>query len=213
MRQQQKDMGICRHSRNGDNYCHYVHLHELFCERALNPKSKTATGTKVEHDTRRATSHEPNSDFTKKVTVTIPLSNGVNLSTSDAMNGDKSSNNNSVISVLDVDGKKALVTGDAETKTERLHAGLIADIDVYVVGHHGSETSSSQAFLDEMRPAYGRIGSQGLSNGSYNNTDDRLPKRLNALGTEMYVTYRSGTIVTTISGGAIYRCRYHPSSA
>jgi beta-lactamase superfamily II metal-dependent hydrolase len=162
------------------------------------------TGTSKQYlNFENAAKAEPNSDIKKKVTETIPLSDGVTLSIIEVMDDDKNTNNNSVVSVLDAGGKKALITGDAEEKTEKLLAGLIGGVDIYVVGHHGSETSSSQAFLDEIRPAYGLISSQGPGKGSYNNPDARVLTRLDALGAAMYATYRSGTIVATISGGAI----------
>jgi competence protein ComEC len=131
------------------------------------------------------------------------LSDGVTLSIIDVVDGDSNTNNNSVISLLDVGGKKTLITGDAEAKAEQPLLGLIGDIDIYVVGHHGSETSSSQAFLEEIRPEYGIISSQGPNIGSYNNPDIEVLKRLSSRGTQMYATYRSGTIVATIENGTI----------
>ncbi|MDR1358035.1 MAG: hypothetical protein LBJ48_01570, partial [Coriobacteriales bacterium] len=103
----------------------------------------------------------------------------------------------------DVGGIKTLITGDAEDKTEQLLSGRIGDVDIYVVGHHGSETSSSQTFLDEIRPEYGIISSQGPNVGSYDNPDIEVLRRLSKLGTVMYATYRSGTIVATIDGSGI----------
>jgi beta-lactamase superfamily II metal-dependent hydrolase len=162
------------------------------------------TGTSGQYrDFERAATAEPSSDFKNDVTEAIVLSEGVTLSIVDAVDDDRNTNNNSVISVLDVDGIKTLITGDAEDKTEQLLSGRIGDVGIYVVGHHGSETSSSQAFLDEIRPEYGIISSQGPNVGSYDNPDSEVLRRLSALGTMMYATYRSGTITVTIEAGAI----------
>jgi beta-lactamase superfamily II metal-dependent hydrolase len=115
-----------------------------------------------------------------------------------------------VIALLDAGSRKLLVTGDAEavdTKTEigteNLLLGKIGQVDVYVVGHHGSETSSSQAFLDEIRPEYGIISSAGPEYRKYNNPDISVLNRLTALGAKMFATYRSGNITVTFDGGTI----------
>jgi beta-lactamase superfamily II metal-dependent hydrolase len=162
------------------------------------------TGTSGQYkDFEQAAQTEPDSDFKNDETVTIALSEGVSLSIIDVIDGDRNTNNNSVISVLDVGGKRTLITGDAEAKAEQPLLGLIGDIDIYVVGHHGSETSSTQALLDEIRPEYGIISSQGPNKGKYDNPDPEVLKRLSAFGTQLCATYRSGTIVVTIDGGTI----------
>ena len=162
------------------------------------------TGTSQQYrDFENAAKSEPDSALKNDEPEIITLSEGVTLFIIDTIDGDSNTNNNSVIAVLDANGTKTLITGDAEEKTERLLFGLIGDIDIYVVGHHGSETSSSQPFLDEIRPEYGIISSQGPNVGSYNNPDIEVLKRLDALGTQIYATYRSGTIVATIDGDAV----------
>ena len=162
------------------------------------------TGTSGQYkDFESAAMAETNSDFKNDETKTISLSDEVTLSIVDVIDDDGKTNNNSVISVLDVGGVKTLITGDAEAKAEQPLLGLIGDVDIYVVGHHGSETSSTQGFLDEIKPEYGIISSQGPNKGKYNNPDIEVLKRLSALGTQMYATYRSGTIVVTINGGVM----------
>jgi competence protein ComEC len=135
------------------------------------------------------------------------LSEGVTLRTIDVIDGAKEANDNSVISLLDVGGRKLLVTGDAQAvntknKAENLLLGEIGRVDVYVVGHHGSETSSSQALLDEIRPAYGIISSEG-PHGQYRNPDEGVMKRLAQTGAELYATYRSGNITVTFDDGTV----------
>jgi beta-lactamase superfamily II metal-dependent hydrolase len=159
-------------------------------------------------DFESAASAEPNSEFKNDETETISLSKDVSLSIIDATDipddrKNNDANNNSVIALLDIGGIKTLITGDAEENTEKLIAGQIGYVDIYVVGHHGSETSSSQGLLNEIKPRYGLISSQGPNKGSYNNPDIEVLKRLDALGTVAYATYRSGTVVATISGGVI----------
>ena len=47
-----------------------------------------------------------------------------------------------------------LFEGDAEHETEAsmVAAGLIPDVDILKVGHHGSRTASSAAFLSAAKP-------------------------------------------------------------
>jgi competence protein ComEC len=80
---------------------------------------------------------------------------------------------------------------------------LYGNENVYIVGHHGSETSNSQAFLNEIRPEYGIISSAGPEYRGYNNPDIEVLNRLSALGTKMFATYRSGNITVTFDDGAI----------
>ena len=49
--------------------------------------------------------------------------------------------------------------GDASSTTEKeiLDKYNLPDIDVLKVGYHGSKTSSSKEFIDEMNPRYSVI--------------------------------------------------------
>jgi beta-lactamase superfamily II metal-dependent hydrolase len=156
-----------------------------------------------------AMKNEPDTEYRNDKDETLELSEGVTLRTIDVIDNAKKPNNNSVISILDVGGRKLLITGDAEavdTKTEigaeNLLLGKIGKVDVYVVGHHGSETSSSQAFLDEIRPEYGIISTAGPSHKD-RNPDEEVMERLSEIGTKLYATYRSGNITVTFDDGAI----------
>jgi beta-lactamase superfamily II metal-dependent hydrolase len=61
------------------------------------------------------------SDVKEDEDEVIELSEDATLSIIDILDGDGNTNNNSVISVLDVDGKKMLITGDYEdAKTMRI---------------------------------------------------------------------------------------------
>jgi beta-lactamase superfamily II metal-dependent hydrolase len=150
-----------------------------------------------------AAQNEPDSVYKNDEDEILELSDDVTLSIIDIIDDAGDTNDNSVISLLDVGGLKLLVTGDAQAYTENLLLGKIGQVDVYVVGHHGSETSSSQAFLDEIRPEYGIISSAGPEYRGYNNPDIGVLNRLSALGTKMFATYRSGNITVTFDDGTI----------
>ncbi|WP_394295523.1 MBL fold metallo-hydrolase [Halalkalibacterium ligniniphilum] len=59
-----------------------------------------------------------------------------------------------------VHGDKSFIfTGDAEheSEAEMLRSGHELQSDLYLVGHHGSSGSSSEAFLDAVNPTYAVI--------------------------------------------------------
>ena len=68
-------------------------------------------------------------------------------------------NNYSAVLRLAYGDTAFLFTGDAETDSEQemLNAGYELSADVLKVGHHGSRTSSSSAFLDAVNPQYAVI--------------------------------------------------------
>lgn len=61
-------------------------------------------------------------------------------------------NENSAIVRVSCDGHSLLFTGDAPAEVEELAAGRSIRSDVLKVSHHGSRTSTSEAFLEAVRP-------------------------------------------------------------
>ena len=74
-------------------------------------------------------------------------------------------NNGSIVLVLRHGAFDALLTGDAEAPTETLllGRGLIHEVDVLKVGHHGSTSSTTPALLEAARPRVAII-SAGVDN-------------------------------------------------
>ena len=68
-------------------------------------------------------------------------------------------NDNSNVIYIEVNEYKFIFMGDAGVKREKdiLEKYNIGDIDVLKVGHHGSKTSSSKKFIDEINPKYSII--------------------------------------------------------
>jgi competence protein ComEC len=149
-----------------------------------------------------AANNEPDSSVINDEDMTIDFDEGLSVTTIETVDDDSNTNNNSVISLLDIGGVKALVTGDAEDKIERKLAGAIGDVDIYFVGHHGSETSNTQSLLEEIRPDICIISSEGPAK-QYENPNRYVMERLLAFTPDIFATYMSGNIVVTIDDGDI----------
>ena len=96
-----------------------------------------------------------------------------------------------------------LLTGDAETQSESemLRLGSQLKVDVLKVGHHGSSSSSTAAFLKLVAPKYAII-SVGKGN-SYGHPTSAALERLGSIGATIYRTDESGTIVCESDGETI----------
>ena len=101
-----------------------------------------------------------------------------------------------------------LLTGDAEGGDEgdgedifveqyKALSGYELDVDVLKVGHHGSRTSTTQAFLDLVRPEYAVIQC-GLGN-SYKHPHQESLDRLFELGCVLYRNDLHGNVVLVIN--------------
>ena len=68
-------------------------------------------------------------------------------------------NDNSNVIYTEIEGFKFMFMGDAGVEKEKdiLDKYNITNIDVLKVGHHGSKTSSSEDFINEMNPNYSII--------------------------------------------------------
>lgn len=99
-------------------------------------------------------------------------------------------NDSSIVLKLNFGNQKYLFMGDAETKNEEERTWN--DVDVLKVGHHGSNTSSSINFLNQVSPEIAII-SVGAEN-SYGLPKEKIIDRLKKIGTEIYRTDLDGTI-------------------
>ena len=108
-------------------------------------------------------------------------------------------NNMSVVALLTYGDGTFLFTGDAETlsETDMLENG-VPPCDVLKVGHHGSSTSSSEAFIESVLPQIAVI-SVGDGN-SYGHPHASTLDRLEAHDVQIYRTDICGTITITCDG-------------
>ena len=110
------------------------------------------------------------------------------------------SNNGSLVLRVDFGETSFLFTGDMEQKAEGdlLETGADVRAAVLKVGHHGSQTSSSQAFLEAVEPSIAVI-SVGEGN-DYGHPSADVLSRLEALGAELYRTDTQGEIIVRSDG-------------
>lgn len=104
-------------------------------------------------------------------------------------------NSMSIICLLQYGDIKVLFTGDAHEDTEAYLMDALEennDIDILKVGHHGSSSSTSEAFLEFFTPEYAII-SVGETN-TYNHPSPLVMNTLFNLGIVTYRTNRHGNI-------------------
>ena len=111
----------------------------------------------------------------------------------------------STIVLVRVGEVRILLVGDAEQPEEEWLVARYGDslrADVLKVGHHGSSTSSSGAFLDAVQPRLALV-SVGLGN-SYGHPSAEVMATLAARGAQVLRTDRVGTIVVSTDGHRVF---------
>ena len=108
-------------------------------------------------------------------------------------------NNNSIVLRLDYFNTSILFTGDIEAIAERelvLKCKLKLDVDILKVGHHGSNTSTSESFLEAVSPKIALIG-VGLDN-KFGHPGEEVIKRLEERKVSIFRTDKEGEITMEI---------------
>ena len=105
-------------------------------------------------------------------------------------------NDNSNVIYTELNGYKFVFMGDAGVDKEKdiLDKYNLSNVDVLKVGHHGSKTSSSKEFIDEINPKYGII-SVGKNN-RYGHPNKEVLNNLE--NSKIYRTDQDGSIMFKI---------------
>ena len=106
-------------------------------------------------------------------------------------------NDNSSVIYTELNNHKFLFMGDAgvEVEEDLIEKYNLKDIDVLKVGHHGSKTSSSKSFIDEIDPEYSII-SVGKNN-RYGHPNNSVLDNLD--DSKIYRTDQDGSIMFEIN--------------
>lgn len=115
-----------------------------------------------------------------------------------------SSNDDSIVLRIKLRGRSILLTGDIEKATEGALTAMHADLraDVVKVPHHGSKTSSTDAFVRATKPAFAII-SVGRSS-MFGHPHKEVVDRWQANGATVLRTGQSGTITVTTDGADLW---------
>lgn len=157
--------------------------------------------TKTYEDYWQAAQNEPNCKVLFDNDMVLDLGHGANLKIIETGDHYKDVNDNSVVAQLNYGEVSVLFTGDMEQEAEAASLSKFGKVNVLKAGHHGSKTSSSQRFLDILKPEYVVI-SAGKEN-SYGHPHKAVLERYLNSGATVYGTFRSGTIVMKTDGHSL----------
>lgn len=108
-------------------------------------------------------------------------------------------NNYSTVLKVSFGEMDIIMTGDAEKEVEELILNSGADIDaeIFKLGHHGSDTSNSEEFLDAISPEYALISAK-IGN-KYEHPIKSTMEKLEERDIQVYRTDENGTVILTIT--------------
>lgn len=108
-------------------------------------------------------------------------------------------NDNSNVVYIELNGIKFLFMGDASTSVEKeiLNKYDLSNIDVLKIGHHGSKTSSSEEFINAIKPKYSLI-SVGKNNRYGHPNKEALENLINS---KIYRTDMYGSVMFKLKKG------------
>ncbi|WP_238917649.1 ComEC/Rec2 family competence protein [Clostridium sp. YIM B02555] len=112
-------------------------------------------------------------------------------------------NNYSIVCKLKYGNTSFIFMGDAEeiSEGEILQKQLDIKADVIKVGHHGSRSSSTKAFLEKVNPKYAVISCE--KGNDYGHPHKVTIDKLNAKNINVFRTDLEGTIIATSDGDEI----------
>ena len=111
-------------------------------------------------------------------------------------------NETAIVSLLKFGNFRALLTGDIGAEQEGEIAIELEGVDILKVAHHGSKYSTTEEFLEKIKPALAVI-SVGASN-RYGHPTNEVLERLRNLGVEILRTDINGEIEVVSDGKSWY---------
>lgn len=118
-------------------------------------------------------------------------------------------NERSLALLIDVDGARIILTGDAYTPQEAQLSRLWPDpVQIAKAGHHGSKTSNSTEWLEHFRPLH-LVASVGRNN-PFGHPHPEAIARIEAVGPTFWRTDRDGTLTFTLKDGQFHPERQSP---
>jgi competence protein ComEC len=127
----------------------------------------------------------------------------------DYQSGDHPANDDSLVLGMTYGKRSVLLTGDAERPVEddMVASGLLHPVTLLKVGHHGSRTSSSEAFLDQLSPQFAII-SDGYMN-QFHHPHQIVLDRLTERHADILRTDQRGLITFWTDGDKVEIATFH----
>ena len=157
---------------------------------------KIETTTKTFEDVIDAIENKGLSITSPKKGDTFNIGNASLEVMTDSILDEDNLNLSSITLLMQYGNNKFLFMGDAETENEETRDW--PKVDLLKVGHHGSNTSSSDKFLNETRPTYSII--MAGEGNSYGLPTEETLNKLQNIGSIIYRTDLNGTITVTSDG-------------
>ncbi|QQK75854.1 MBL fold metallo-hydrolase [Salicibibacter cibarius] len=109
-------------------------------------------------------------------------------------------NDDSIVMSVSYGDTSFMLTGDAEeaAESEMVNSDHELDADILKVGHHGSDTSSTSSFLEEVSPETAVY--QAGEGNSYGHPHDEAVDRITSMDIELYGTAEHGHVLITTDG-------------
>ncbi len=116
--------------------------------------------------------------------------------------GRGTSNEEGLFALCATDGFDLLITGDADAFVERMLVKYqpLPDLELLMVGHHGSAGSTDPMLLDRLRPELAIIS---VGHNSYGHPAQEILDRLEEAGAQVWRTDQSGSITVTVTDGLV----------
>ena len=121
-------------------------------------------------------------------------------------NENRKSNDNSIVMTLSFKSFSMLFTGDIGHRVEASLVHSLKPVTVLKVAHHGSRTSSSKLFLDQIQPQVALV-SAGRSH-AFGHPDPAVISRLRESGSRVFSTAALGSLRVTTCGKNFSLQRY-----
>ncbi|MDM3872132.1 DNA internalization-related competence protein ComEC/Rec2 [Porticoccus sp. W117] len=111
-----------------------------------------------------------------------------------------SSNNSSCVLLITLGDRRVLLPGDIEASQERSLLAQLPPVDIVVAPHHGSRTSSSSAFVEQLQPRH-VIYSAGYKH-HFGHPHPKVVERYGAVGARQWYTATDGAVTLTLENGS-----------
>ena len=136
---------------------------------------------------------------TAKSGLTVSLDSQVNVQMISPIGESSDANEMSAVVKVIYGNHSFLLTGDAGVETEKtwIQNGVNLQSTVLLVGHHGSDSSTSEAFITKVKPTYAVIQ---VGKNSYGHPTSTILNRLTNNNVNIYRTDTDGTIVFKTDG-------------